>query len=144
MISGFLTSVISSLRPRQHIEERLTLIIDFYHLLLLRHQQQAFDKRTNLSQYRWRNQHARYLARLLLSPAKSRKVTNELGDNGASLRRLLFVNAPPLYLPRRYAIANARVARCLVCALPREWRQQVMFFWHLHVLPPNKGFALFN
>ena len=29
MISGFLTSVISSLRPRQHIEERLTLIIDF-------------------------------------------------------------------------------------------------------------------
>ena len=27
MISGFLTSVISSLRPRQHIEERLTLII---------------------------------------------------------------------------------------------------------------------
>ena len=36
MISGFLTSVISSLRPRQHIEERLTriLIIDFYHLLL--------------------------------------------------------------------------------------------------------------
>ena len=33
MISGFLTSVISSLRPRQHIEERLTLIIDFYHLL---------------------------------------------------------------------------------------------------------------
>ena len=34
MISGFLTSVINSLRPRQHIEERLTLIIDFYHLLL--------------------------------------------------------------------------------------------------------------
>ena len=33
MISGFLTSVISSLRPRQHIEERLqALIIDFYHL----------------------------------------------------------------------------------------------------------------
>ena len=30
MISGFLTSVISSLRPRQHIEERLTLIIDFF------------------------------------------------------------------------------------------------------------------
>ena len=30
MISGFLTSVINSLRPRQHIEERLTLIIDFY------------------------------------------------------------------------------------------------------------------
>ena len=45
MISGFLTSVISSLRPRQHIEERLTLIIDFYHLLRLF--SEAFDKRTN-------------------------------------------------------------------------------------------------
>ena len=32
MISGFLTSVIGY-RPRQHIEERLALIIDFYHLL---------------------------------------------------------------------------------------------------------------
>ena len=41
MISGFLTSVISSLRPRQHIEERLTLIIDFYHLL--RHAVMTFD-----------------------------------------------------------------------------------------------------
>ena len=47
MISGFLTSVISSLRPRQHIEERLTLIIDFYHLLLRLFSSEAFDKRTN-------------------------------------------------------------------------------------------------
>ena len=45
MISGFLTSVISSLRPRQHIEERLTLIIDFYHLLL-RLLAAAFGKQT--------------------------------------------------------------------------------------------------
>ena len=44
MISGFLTSVISSLRPRQHIEERLTLIIDFYHLLLRLFSSEAFDK----------------------------------------------------------------------------------------------------
>ena len=35
MISGFLTSCYQFLLiPRQHIEERLTLIIDFYHLLL--------------------------------------------------------------------------------------------------------------
>ena len=34
MISGFLAIVIDPLRPRRHIEERLTLIIDFYHLLL--------------------------------------------------------------------------------------------------------------
>ena len=46
MISGFLTSVISSLRPRQHIEERLTLIIDFT-IFLLRLFSEAFDKRTN-------------------------------------------------------------------------------------------------
>ena len=39
MISGFLTSVISSLRPRQHIEER-PVDIDFYHLLL-RHGSEA-------------------------------------------------------------------------------------------------------
>ena len=44
MISGFLTSVISSLRPRQHIEER-ALIIDFCHLRLF--SSEAFDKRTN-------------------------------------------------------------------------------------------------
>ena len=47
MISGFLTSVISSLRPRQHIEERLTLIIDFYHLHSGFFSSEAFDKRTN-------------------------------------------------------------------------------------------------
>ena len=45
MISGFLTSVISSLRPRQHIEERLTLIIDFYHLYSGFFSSEAFDKR---------------------------------------------------------------------------------------------------
>ena len=34
MISGFLTSVISSPTTLAIFEERLTLIIDFYHLLL--------------------------------------------------------------------------------------------------------------
>ena len=32
---------------RQHIEERLTLIIDFYHLLPGFFSSEAFDKRTN-------------------------------------------------------------------------------------------------
>ena len=45
MISGFSDVRYQFLRPRQHIEERLTLIIDFYHLLLQRGE--AFDKRTN-------------------------------------------------------------------------------------------------
>ena len=34
MISGFSDVRYQFPRPRQHIEERLTLIIDFYHLLL--------------------------------------------------------------------------------------------------------------
>ena len=33
----------------------------------------------------------------------------------------VFVNAPPLYLPRRYAIANARIA-LMLHSLLREWR----------------------
>ena len=61
MISGFLTSVISSLRPRQHIEERLTLIIDFYRLLL-RHM--AFDKRTNRVSTDVADKHARYISEI--------------------------------------------------------------------------------
>ena len=63
MISGFLTSVISSLRPRQHIEERLTLIIDFYHLLL-RHSSEAFDKRTNRVSTDVADKHARYISEI--------------------------------------------------------------------------------
>ena len=47
MISGFLTSVINSLRPRQHIEERLTLIIDFTIFYSGFFSSEAFDKRTN-------------------------------------------------------------------------------------------------
>ena len=47
----------------------------------------------------------------------------------------VFVNAPPLYLPRRYAIANARIARCLV-QLPREWRPTGHVFLASSVLPP--------
>ena len=61
MISGFLTSVISSLRPRQHIEERLTLIIDFYHLLLGFFSSEAFDKRTNRVSTDVADKHARYI-----------------------------------------------------------------------------------
>ena len=62
MISGFLTSVISSLRPR-HIEERLTLIIDFYHLLI-RFYSEAFDKRTNRVSTDVADKHARYISEI--------------------------------------------------------------------------------
>ena len=73
MISGFLTSVIGSLRPRQHIEERLTLIIDFYIFYSGFFSSEAFDKRTNRVSTDVADKHARYTARLLLSPAKSRR-----------------------------------------------------------------------
>ena len=68
MISGFLTSVISSLRPRQHIEERL-MLIDFYHLLL--RFSEAFDKRTNRVSTDVADKHARYISEIVNSPAKS-------------------------------------------------------------------------
>ena len=64
MISGFLTSVISSLRPRQHIEERLTLIIDFLHLLLRLFSGEAFIKRTNRVSTDVADKHARYISEI--------------------------------------------------------------------------------
>ena len=110
MISGFLTSVISSLRPRQHIEERLATIIDFYHLLLRLFSSEAFDKRTNRVSTDVADKHARYQSGYCQIPAKS-KVTNELGDNGAHrCVDCCFMKRTPLYLPRGYAIANARIA----------------------------------
>ena len=56
---------------------------------------------------------------------------------------IAFVNAPPLYLPRRYAIANARgLPRCSVPFAARmAANRSRVFLWHLHVLPPIRGFA---
>ena len=73
MISGFLTSL-SIPRPRQHIEERLTLIIDFYHLLLRLLAAKRFDKRTNRVSTDVADKHAaRYMHEIAASPAKSRR-----------------------------------------------------------------------
>ena len=63
MISGFLTSVINSLRPRQHIEERLTLIIDFYHLLSL-FSSEAFIKANQSVSTDVADKHARYISEI--------------------------------------------------------------------------------
>ena len=54
----------------------------------------------------------------------------------------VFVNAPPLYLPRRYAIANARIAPMPV-PLPREWRPTGHVFLASSCLTPNKGDLLY-
>ena len=80
MISGFLTSVNGLNQPRQHIEERLTLIIDFYHLLRL-FSSEAFDKRTNRVSTDVADKHARY--KRDCQSGEVEKVTNNLGDNGA-------------------------------------------------------------
>ena len=52
----------------------------------------------------------------------------------------VFVNAPPLYLLRRYAIANARIAPML-CSFAARMAANRSVFLHLHVLPPIRGFA---
>ena len=137
MIFGFSASVISSLRPRQHIEERLTLIVEFLFYSGF-FSSEAFGKPDNRVSTDVADKHARYISEITASQ-RSREVTNELGDNGAHrCVDYCFVNAPPLYLPRRYAIANARITlRPDALFLCREnGSQQVMFFWHLHVLPP--------
>ena len=47
----------------------------------------------------------------------------------------ILANAPPFISAAKVRIANARIADALF--LCREnGGQQVMFFWHLHVLPP--------
>ena len=137
MISGFLTSVISSLRPRQHIEERLTLIIDFCLLRLF--SSEAFIKRTNRVSTDVADKHARYISRLLLSPAKS-KVTNELGDNGAH-RCVDYC-----FCKRAAIISAAKVRHCKRKDCPdalflcrENGGQQVMFFLASSCHPPIKG-----
>ena len=109
MISGFLTSVISSLRPRQHIEERLTLIIDFCHLLRL-FSSEAFDKRTNRVSTDVADKHARYISEIAIV-SEVEKVTNELGDIGAHrLRRLLFCKRTAIISAAKVRITTARIA----------------------------------
>ena len=58
----------------------------------------------------------------------------------------VFVNALPLYLPRRgVAIAKRKDCVLMPCSFAaRMAAEQAAFFWHLHVLPPIRGFALFN
>ena len=55
----------------------------------------------------------------------------------------VFVNAPPLYLPQGTPRKRKDCPDALSFA-GENGGQQVMFFWHLHVLPPNKGICLFN
>ena len=67
MISGFLTCPLSvPSRPRQHIEERLRLIIDFYHLPTPAFlAAKASDKRTNRVSTDVADKHARYISEIV-------------------------------------------------------------------------------
>ena len=65
MISGFLTSVISSLRPRQHIEERF--YVDYWISTIFYSgffSSEAFDKRTNRVSTDVADKHARYISEI--------------------------------------------------------------------------------
>ena len=91
------------------------------------------------------DKHARYISEIATSPAKSRRSRMNhraiMAHIVASIT--VFVNAPPLYLPRRYAIATQGLPRCLVLLFRENGGQIVMFFWHLHVFTPNKGDLLY-
>ena len=74
MISGFLTSVNSPLRPRQCY--RGTPYVDYYHHLLLPVFGTAFDKRTNRVSTDVADKHARYTSEIATSPASRRSRMN--------------------------------------------------------------------
>ena len=82
MISGFLTSVISF--PPTTPAYRGTPYVDYWFLPSSTPAfcSEAFDKQTNRVGTDVADKHARYISRVLLSPAKSRR-SRMNGDNGA-------------------------------------------------------------
>ena len=77
------------------------------------------------------------MLRLALRSGVVEKVTNELGDNGAHQASItVFVNA--LYLPRRYAIANAKDCPD-ACSLAARMALPGHVFLASSCLTPNKG-----
>ena len=51
----------------------------------------------------------------------------------------VFVNAPPLYLPRRYAIANARIAPMLLRSFAARMAANRSCFSLVSMPLPHKG-----
>ena len=140
MISGFLTSGINSLRPRQHIEERLTLIIDFLTIFYSGFfSSEAFDKQTIESRYTAADKHARYISGLLLSPAKSRRSRM----NWAIMAHI--VASITVFCKRTAIISAAKVRHCkrriapMPCSFTREWRPTGRYFLASSCLTPNKS-----
>ena len=101
MISGFLTSVISSLPDHASSISRnaFTLIIDFYHLHSGFFSSEAFDKRTNRVSTDVADKHARcYISEYRYLVRRSREghewIQQIMAYIVASIT--VFVNAPPL------------------------------------------------
>ena len=145
MISGFLTSVISSLPTTPAY--RGTPYVDYWFLpsstpAFL--SSEAFDKRTNRVSTDVADKHARYISEIA-TVRRSREGHEWISIQWRTSLRVdyCFWNALPLYLPRRYAIANARIALMPV-PLPREWRPTGHVFLASSCLTPIRGFALFN
>ena len=137
MISGFLTSVISSSDHASISRNALRwLLIStiFYSGFF---SSEAFDKRTNRVSTDVADKHARYISGVQIGEVE--KVTNELGDNGAH-RCVDYC-----FCKRTAIISAAKVRHCkrkdfapMPCSFAAKWRPTGHVFWHLHVLPPIK------
>ena len=143
MISGFLTSVIF---PPTTPAYRGTPYVDYWFLpsSTPAPQRRSVDKQNNQVDADVLILTLLILpARLLLSQRRVEKVTNELGDNGTIVASItVFVNAPPLYLPRRYAIANAKDCPDALFLCRENGGQQVMFSG-IFMSYPNKRSLLY-
>ena len=139
MISGFLTSLSVPSDHAKHIEERLTLIIDFYHLLLRHTAAKRLISRTNRVSTDVADKHARYISRDCYLVRRSRG-HDDFGDNGAHCcvdycfcKRTAIISAAKVRHCKRKGLP-----RCLV-PLPREWLASKSCFSGIFMSYPNKG-----
>ena len=86
------------------------LIIDFTIFYSGFFSSEAFDKRTNRVSTDVADKHARYMGARLPRTGEVEEGHEFIQAIRTVASITVFVNAPPLYSPRRYAIANARIA----------------------------------
>ena len=137
MISGFLTSVPSDHASISRNALRWLLISTIFYSGFF--SSEAFDKRTNRVSTDVADKHGSLYKRDCYLVRRSRECTNELAIMAHIVASIAFVNAP---------VSAAKVRHCKRKDCPdasflcrENGGQQVMFFWHLHVLPPIRGFA---
>ena len=138
MISGFLTSVISS----PAITYRGTPYVKRYWFLpssTPAFSSEAFDKQTNPEvSTDVADKHARYIMNYVVGESRE-------GHEWISKAIMALCCVDYCFHQRTAIISAAKVHHCKPQGLPRclvplqNGGQQVMFFWHLHVFTPNKG-----